>query len=346
MPTGNVSIRLSLQDVETVRSGLEKLGSDGQAALKKLEAASLAPSHGLSAIDKTVSDLKSRVDEAGRSLGPLGTLLMGLGPIGIAAAAGLGLVLGIMYEMSKASNELAERSRGIRDFAEATGLTTTQVQALVAEGAKFGLVNEQISGGLQRLSVNLAEAKRGTGALYEDLYRINPQLAHQVAAAKNVADAYDLIGKAIKQASAAQDTSQANQIARAAFGRNPGTQGALAADVSSSGGMASLAGSFQSAGQALDEGLTKRVAELQVKIRQTEQHTKDSMASMFAEDVLQRTLAAARRLIAWRSHMKEMHEATKDESWGQWFARMGAIGRRRRSRRSGGELREQIEQEP
>ena len=340
MASGNVSIRLSLQDVETVRAGLEKLGSDGQAALKKLEAGAAAPSHGLSAVDKTVNDLKSRVDEAGRSLGPLGTLLMGLGPIGIAAAAGLGLVLGIMYEMSKASNELAERSRGIRDFAEATGLTTTQVQALVAEGAKFGLVSEQISGGLQRLSIGLAEVKqRGTSPLYEDLYRIRTELAHQFAAAKDLPAAYDLIGKAIKQAIAAGDTSQANQIARAAFGRNPGTQGALAADVSTSGGVAALAGSFQSAGRALDDGLTKQVAELQVKIQQTEQHTKDLMASMFAVDVFRRMLAAAEVFDRIAMRMAEMHEATKDESWGQWLTRMGG------GEDPTGEFREKIEQE-
>ena len=35
--TGNVSIRLSISDTETVRSALEKLGTDGQAAMKKLE---------------------------------------------------------------------------------------------------------------------------------------------------------------------------------------------------------------------------------------------------------------------------------------------------------------------
>ena len=345
MPTGNVSIRLSLQDVESVRAGLEKLGSDGQAALKKLEAASLAPSHGLSAVDKTVNDLKSRVEDAGKSLGPLGALLTGLGPIGIAAAAGLAVALGIIYEMSKAANELAERSEGIRNFAAATGATTTQVQALVAEGAKFGLTSEQISGGLQRLSVNLAEAKRGTGALYEDLYRINPQLAHQVAAAKDVADAYDLIGKAIKQAQAAQDSSQANQIARAAFGRNPGTQGALAADVSSAGGMNSLAASYQNTGHALDEGLIKRFGQLRVEIRETEQRTKDLTASMFAEDVLQRTLAVDQALERMALHMKEMHDATKDESWGQWFARMGAYVGAGEGGDPTGELRAQIEQE-
>lgn len=325
MSSGNVSIRLSLQDVETVRAGLEKLGNDGQAALKKLEVASTAPSHGLSAVDKSVNDLKSRVEDAGRSLGPLGTLLMGLGPIGIAAAAGLAIALGIMYEMSKAANELAERSAGIRNFAEATGTATTQIQALVGEGAKFGLTSEQIAGGLQRLSVNLADAKRGTGALYEDLFRINPELAHQVAGAKGVAEAYDLIGKAIKQASDAQDATRANQIARAAFGRSPGTQGALASDVYGSGGMNALAASYQNAGKALDSGLLKKLEELSVKNKLLEQQIKDINASIFAEDVLTRINRVDEAMLHIAQHTKEMHDATKDESWGQWFGRMGGM---------------------
>jgi hypothetical protein len=83
MPTSNVSIRLSLQDAETVRAGLEKLGTDGAAALKKIEAASAHPTQALSAVDKTVADLKGRLEETGRSIGPLGTLLLGLGPIAL-----------------------------------------------------------------------------------------------------------------------------------------------------------------------------------------------------------------------------------------------------------------------
>jgi hypothetical protein len=322
MATGNVSIRLSLQDAETVRAGLEKLGSDGQAALKKLETAAAAhQSGGLSAVDKTVAELKSRVEGTAQSIGPLGTLLTGLGPIGIAAAAGIGAAVAIVYEMSKAASELAQRAEGIRDFASATGFTTMQVQALSAEGAKFGVGNEQLSSGLQRMSVYLEQAHRATGALYDDLSRINPRLADQVAAAKDVASAYDLIGRAIRQANAAGDTSQANSLARAAFGRDFGGQGVLAADVSAQGGVNSLASSYQAAGKALDDGLIKHLTELARQNAQIEQQTKDIWASMFSEDVLQRANTMDLALLSMAQHAKELHDATKDESWGHWFVR-------------------------
>ena len=51
MATRNISIRLSLQDQETVKRGLEKLGAEGQAALKKIEAGSAPASKGLLALN-------------------------------------------------------------------------------------------------------------------------------------------------------------------------------------------------------------------------------------------------------------------------------------------------------
>lgn len=50
------------------------------------------------------------------------------------------------------------------------------------------------------------------------------------------------------------------------------------------------------------------------------------MASLFSEDVLRRTLATAEAFDRIAMRMAEMHEATKDESFGQWFVRIGAMG--------------------
>ena len=318
MATGNVSVRLSVVDAETVRAALEKLGSDGQAALKKIEAAAAHPNTSLSAVDKTVAGLKQRFEQTAQSLGPLGTLLVGLGPIGLTVAAGIGAAVAIMYEMSKAAKELGDRAGQLRNFADTTGLTTTEVQALTAEGAKFALGSDQISIGLQRLAVNLDMARQGTGNLYNDLHRISPELAHQVAGAKDVATAYDLIGRAIAQA---HDKITAGGIAQAAFGRQGAVQGQLAAEVASSGGLGSLASGFQNAGKALDDGLLKRLATLRSEIIDTEQVTKDLMASIFAEDTLRRVLSADEAMQRMALHMKEMKEATKGETWGQWFVR-------------------------
>lgn len=330
MATGNVSLRVSIQDAEVVRAALDKLGSDGEAALKKLDAASAHPAQGLTAVDKTVSGLKSRMEDMGQSLGPVGSLLMGFGPIGVAVAAGIGAAVAVFYEMSKAANELGDRATALRNFAEAGGVTTTVMQALSAEGTKFGLNGEQISQSLQRLAVSLGEAKRGTGALYDDLYRINPALAHQVAAAKDVASAYDAIGRAIRAANAAHDASGAASITRAAFGRNAGAEGLLAADVSDRGGVNSLASSFQDAGKALDDGLLKHLQSLKAQIEETNQRAKDIGASIFAEDVLQRELQTAEAFERIAAAAKELHDATKNESWGDFFSRklteLGAFG--------------------
>lgn len=322
MPTGNVSIRLSVQDAETVRAALERLGADGQAALRKIETASAKPGAGLSAIDKTVADLKAHVEQSASSLGIFGTFLSGLGPIGVATGAAIAGVVAVIYEMSKAANELAARSQQIRGFAEATGLATREVQALAEQGSKFSLTGEQVENALQRLAANLDEARRGTGALYEDLYRINPELAHQVAAARNVAAAYDVLGNAIRRAQEANNAPQANALARAAFGQHPGEEGNLAASVSRAGGVNALAAAYQNAGRALDDGLLKRLATLRAENAQLEQQAKDISASMFAEDVLERANALDRVMLSIAEHAKEMHDATKDETWGQWFVRV------------------------
>jgi hypothetical protein len=318
---GNVSIRLSIQDAELVRAALEKLGTDGDAALKKLEAAAKHPSAGLSAVDKTVADLKSRVESSGQSLGLLGTFLTGLGPIGLAAAAGIGAAVAVIYEMARAANELASRATAIVNFSEAVGLNTDQLQALNTEGAKFSLNNEQIAQGLQHLASNLEPAHRAQGALYEDLHRINPELAHQIAATKNVADAYDILGRAISKAMSSGDTATANALGRAAFGRNPGQQINLAADVNASGGVSALGAAYQKAGDTLENSLLKRLRDLKTENGQLEQQAQDVWASMFSVDVMERANAMDRALLNMAKHAKELHDATKDETWGGMFKR-------------------------
>jgi hypothetical protein len=346
MTTRDVSIRLSIQDAETVRVALEKLGTDGQAALKKIETASAHPSAGLGALDKSVASAKSSIKDLGSELGPVGSLLMGLGPIGITVAAGLGGALLVMHEMSKEANALAERAEGIRTFAEITGFTTAQVQALTAEGTKFNVSNEQLSGGLQHLAVNLDQAHRAQGSLYQDLERVNPKLADQVAAAKDVASAYDLIGRAIAQATAAGNTSEAAAVARAAFGRNFGGQGALAADVAGQGGPNSLAATYVAAGKALDDGLLKRLTELAKQNAQLEQQTKDIWASMYSEDVLRRANEMDKVMLNLAQHAKELHDATKDEGLGDWFRRTFAkMGAAQSDAEAGTNFAEQIDNE-
>jgi hypothetical protein len=316
MPTGNVSIRLSVQDAETVRAALEKLGKDGESALKKIEAAGTKPGAGLSAVDKTVADLKGRMEGTAGSIGLLGTFLTNLGPVGLVAAAGIAGVIAVLYEASKAANELGDRAQQLRTFAEAAGLTTDEVQALTAQGADLSLSAENIGTALQRLTANLGAAHSGTGALYTALHQLSPELAHQVAGAKDVATAYDLIGRAIANA---KSKAEAASIAQAAFGRGGVIEGELAARVYQSGGLAAIGSGAQQAGTALDSGLLQRLATLRSQIKEIEQENADLRASWFAETVLGNTLSLDRAMQQGLLHMQEMQKIAKDESWGEWL---------------------------
>src|SRR4051812_17246527 len=92
MPDAQVAVRFAVKDAELVRQALQNLGKDGEAALKRMDASAKPLPKGLTAVSDTVSDLKGRAAQLAASTGLAGTVLGGLGPIGIATAASLGAV--------------------------------------------------------------------------------------------------------------------------------------------------------------------------------------------------------------------------------------------------------------
>ena len=63
--TKTLSIKLSLQDAETVRQALEKLGADGQRALERISQAGKAPSAGLKALSDAAGAVKDALGDLG-----------------------------------------------------------------------------------------------------------------------------------------------------------------------------------------------------------------------------------------------------------------------------------------
>jgi len=286
MPTSaQVSVRFSVQDQEVVKKALADLGKDGEAALKKLDAASRTPSAGLTAMSAVIKEAKDKVGDASGELGIFGTVLRGLGPVGLVAAGAVGAVVAVIYEMKKRADEFGDKAIVLNTFAEAAGVSARNVQALGEEGKKFSLDSEKIATGIEKFAVNVEALRKGTGPLFEELTRISPALRDQLAAAKDTGAAYDLAGRAINQTT---DAIQRNALARALFGRGAAAQGLLAGDVASQGGLNEVGKHFADAGKAIDEGLLKSVAKLRVDIKATEENTRLLMDSLYSEDVLQR----------------------------------------------------------
>lgn len=291
---GTVSVRFSVADKEVVRQALADLGKDGDAALAKLNAAGDKPSSGLKALSDIISGLKDRVIGLAVPLGPVGSALISFGPIGIVAAAGLGLAWTAMWKLAEMANVLGDKAIHVREFASTTGLTTDQVQALTQAAANHGVVAEQVTGAIQKFAAGWEQMRRGGGVMLEEINRINPALALQMQQAGSTAAAWDIFAKAVDRA----DASQRSLLLRAAGGRGGVTalSGALA-DTAKVGGLDNLTTNAKAAGDVIDKELIRRLAELKAKADSLGQSLYDKIAGFGAENALKHSIELREDLI-------------------------------------------------
>lgn len=284
MAETNVSVRFSVQDAETVRQALEKLGTDGEKALAKLNAAGTQPAQSLKAVSAVVDDLKSRMTGLAFNLGPVGTGLVALGPIGLAAAAALGTLTAALVFMNSEATRIGELATGLRNLSETTGLAATEIQGLQNQSAALGIENDKLTTGLDRFTAQLDQVHRAQGPLYEQILQINPAIADQIVKSRDAATSLNLLAQAY--ANAATDAQKAS-LANAAFGRGGIGTGRLLGAIAAQGGVAGVAANNPG---VLTEAETKQFAELSVQIADTERHARDLMASLWTAEVLERQL--------------------------------------------------------
>ena len=200
--------------------------------------------------------------------GPVGVFLSSLGPWGMAAAAGLGAVSAVFNRIVEGADRIGDKSIELRKFSDVTGLTVQQIKGLTQTGARLGVGSEEIESSLERFSVGLNEARKGTGSLYEQVRAINPELAKQLALAPNAAKAWDILAQAIQGAT---DASQRNALARASFGRGGIETGLVAVESATKGGIDNLAKA---------NGLTKEWVDETARLRKENIELEKSIKNM------------------------------------------------------------------
>lgn len=156
---------------------------------------------------------ESRAFKMGASLGIVGEVLSIIGPGGLAAAAGLGAGVVVIDKLVGSANRMGELSVELHGFSDATGLSTDQIQALDTAAAEFGLSTQKTGTFLDRFTVQLDEVHQGSGALYDQLQRINPALASEMSVSKSSADALNILAKAYANAT---DQAERLRLTRAA----------------------------------------------------------------------------------------------------------------------------------
>jgi hypothetical protein len=239
---------------------------------------------GSKAFAAATSGVSAQLVALSAGAGPVGVFLSALGPWGIAAAVGVGAVSSAFNYLVDGANHLGDKSIELRKFSEVTGLTVTQIKALNSEGGKLGISSDQVSGGVEKFTVGLAEARKGTGALYEQVRAINPALANQLAATTNAAEGWDILARAMK---ATTDQSQKAALARASFGRGGVELSLLAGKTADAGGIVA-AGDAIARNTGLTDEWVKKTAQLRAENLQLTKQIETMKESAYAQPILER----------------------------------------------------------
>ena len=133
----NLAIRLTVLDGGRVKAELREIGETGEKSLKKLELAGKPASKSLLAMNAAANDVKGSVTGLTSNLGPLGSALGAIGPVGLAVGAALAVVtLGLKAALTSAAEGEQSFNRlqaVLRATGNTTGLSGKQIAAFADE---------------------------------------------------------------------------------------------------------------------------------------------------------------------------------------------------------------------
>lgn len=216
------AIRLSIEDMQSVRNALQAMGKDGEAAfkafgnatdrvsdkLKGVRAEALQTTPALRAIDAASKEVRRGFDQWADRIPVFGAALRAIGPAGLAAAAGfVAIGVAINGATRAAKDAITEFSR-INDAAEALNVSREHLQGLEAAAMGSGVSAEDLAGILQTLSVGTAKATFDQGRLAKAISAVNPELLDQLRSASSVEGRWNAIAAAVRGSSDAQARQQ------------------------------------------------------------------------------------------------------------------------------------------
>lgn len=160
--------------------------------------------------------MAAQAQAASASTALLGGVLSTLGKGGVAAAVGIGGLYLAYQKLDEGVSKTAQYAQDTKHFAEATGLTTSQVQGLNKEAAKFGISVDELHAGLLKFTSGFEETREGGGNILEMIRKIDPALGELALTAANDTEALNLVTEALRRAGNEFDRAR---LQKAAFGK-------------------------------------------------------------------------------------------------------------------------------
>ena len=164
---GTVAIKLDLRGQEELKRRLGELGPEGERVFRDLSRAAKPAQQDFKLVDRATRELQDGMDGLAQRAGPVGSFLTSVGPWGLAAAAGLGVLAMAAREvfvLMERSRETAFWAEELENIERASGLAAESVMSLVSAVELAGGEGAPILAGLEELSKRIGEYRaRGEG---------------------------------------------------------------------------------------------------------------------------------------------------------------------------------------
>lgn len=131
------------------------------------------------AFDKASGRIESKAQELTGSLGALGEAMAGLGPIGLAAAAGIGATAIAFVKINELARQSITNLTNLSQTADLLQVSTDQLQELRYAAAQLGVETQDLDDAWREWTLRVGEAQAGEGELLELLERYNVAIRDQ-----------------------------------------------------------------------------------------------------------------------------------------------------------------------
>jgi Lambda phage tail tape-measure protein (Tape_meas_lam_C) len=227
---------------------------------------------------------------AGQAGGPFGGIASGLtrlGPAGLTAAAGLGAITVAFLSLNSQVQAFVRQADQLRNAADTTGLTISQLKQLSLIGLEVGVSAEQSEAAIGKMTVAVDQLREGAGPLWDLLRKINPTLVGQVTNAENSAQAIDILAQAF---AGLGSEFERNAFLRAIFGRGGLPFGRVLTEI------AKIRGGLQSVADVKFDRTVTEIDELADQLAKIRQRTTDLWGTAFGADILNAMIAVETRI--------------------------------------------------
>lgn len=260
-------------------------------------------------------NMQARFLRLSSQLGLLGSVMRGFGPTGLVLAGTLGGAALAFDLLVNRAQEFARKLGDLKDAAKTIGLTTDQLQSLRGAGKEFGATGDEIAASIGRFSIEMDQLRQGSGELLQQIRRIDPALADQLAGTKDNVTALDLYARAWSQAAEAQK----NALAKAGFGKSGLNVGQVLGVVNDAGGLDALASKARQTGGIIQSDIIDRLDDLQKQLERTRNATGKNFNLLFSENALKHDLEVAQDLEKISEILRDFKPSTAWQRFLDWI---------------------------